>query len=84
MEHRREQPARGPRREVLQDTHQYTMGRGSSSRDVAGEPFLTVCSMSWYRGGAPATGGSGGRGSAARIREMKSGSSAGSSGRTGA
>ena len=61
-----------------------TRGRGSSSRDVAGEPFRTASSMSWYIGGAPATGGSGGRGSAARMRETKSGSSAGSSGRTGA
>ena len=61
-----------------------TRGRSSSSTDVAGEPFFTACSMSWYVGGAPAIGGSGGRGSAARMREMKFGSSAGSPGRTGA
>ena len=61
-----------------------TRGRRSSLRDVAGEPFFTACSMLRYVGGAPATGGSGGRGSAAGMPEMKSGSSAGSPGGTGA
>ena len=61
-----------------------TRGRSSSSRDVAGDPFFTACSMSWYIRGALGTGGSGCRGSAARIREMKYGSVVGSPGCTGA
>ena len=61
-----------------------TRGRGSSLWDVAGEPFFAACSMSWYVGGAPETGGSGGRGSAARIRKMNFGLSMGSPGYTGA
>ena len=57
-----------------------TRGRGSSSRDV--EPLFTACFMSWCMDGPPATGGSGGRGSAARMHEMKSGLSVGSAGCT--
>ena len=50
----------------------------AAPRDVASKPLPTTCTRSWNDGGAPASGGSSGCGITPRMRETKSGSSAGS------